>query len=111
VYSWGMDVQGRRSPTTSSGKPRPLGTGIYLDAGSKNFYVHDNLVQDVLWNGVDTTNINVIENNTLMDVQHQSINFVPPADQVGKDWSAGVVAHNQVANPVPLYVYLGQPSA
>jgi len=34
-------------------------------------------------------NINVIENNTLMDVQHQSINFVPPADQVGKDWSAG----------------------
>jgi len=26
--------------------------------------VHDNLVQDVVWNGVDTTNINVIENNT-----------------------------------------------
>ena len=110
VYSWGMDVQGAEvAYNILRGNHARWGTGIYLDAGSKNFYVHDNLVQDVVWNGVDTTNINVIENNTLMDVQHQSINFVPPADQVGKDWSAGVVAHNQVANPVPLYVYLGQP--
>jgi len=54
VYSWGMDVQGRRSPTTSSGKPRPLGNRDLPGCRSKNFYVHDNLVQDVVWNGVDT---------------------------------------------------------
>jgi uncharacterized protein (TIGR03437 family) len=110
VDSWGTDGQGAEvAYNIFRGNHARWGAGIYLDAGSKNFYVHDNLVQDVLWNGMNVTDINVIENNTFIDAQHQSINFVPPVDQVGADWSAGVVAHNQLANPVPLFVYLGQP--
>lgn len=85
------------------------GAAIYLDAGSANFRLHDNLAQGIAWNGVNMTSTNDIENNTFVDVGHQGINFVPGADVVGADWSAGRVLHNQSGEPFPLAVALSQP--
>ena len=86
------------------------GAAIYLDAGSHDFYLHDNLVQHILWSGANITGINRIENNTFLDVQHQGINFVPGVNVVGADWSAGTAEHNQLGEPFPIQVALVQPT-
>jgi hypothetical protein len=87
------------------------GAAIYLDAGSHDFYLHDNLAQQILWSGTNITGINTIENNTFLDVQHQGINFVPGATVVGADWSAGIAEHNQLGEPFPMEVALVQPTS
>ena len=87
------------------------GAAIYLDAGSHDFYLHDNLAQQILWSGANITGTNTIENNTFLDVQHQGINFVPGATAVGADWSAGIAAHNQLGEPFPIEVALAQPTS
>jgi len=87
------------------------GAAIYLDAGSHNFYLHDNLAQQILWSGANITSTDTIENNTFLDVQHQGINFVPGANVIGADWSAGIAAHNQVGEPFPIEVGLAQPTS
>jgi hypothetical protein len=87
------------------------GAAIYLDAGSHNFYLHDNLAQQILWSGANITSTDTIENNTFLDVQHQGINFVPGANVIGADWSAGIAAHNQVGEPFPIEVALAQPTS
>jgi hypothetical protein len=87
------------------------GAAIYLDAGSHDFYLHDNLAQQILWSGTNITGINTIENNTFLDVQHQGINFVPGANVIGADWSAGIAKHNQLGEPFPMEVALVQPTS
>ena len=87
------------------------GAAIYLDAGSHDFYLHDNLAQQILWSGANITSTDTIENNTFLDVQHQGINFVPGANVIGADWSAGIAEHNQVGEPFPIEVALSQPAS
>jgi hypothetical protein len=87
------------------------GAAIYLDAGSHDFYLHDNLAQQILWSGTNITGINTIENNTFLDVQHQGFNFVPGANVIGADWSAGIAKHNQLGEPFPIEVALVQPTS
>ncbi len=110
IGSWNADGQGtevaynviRRNHTR-------WGAAIYLDAGSKNFYLHDNLAEAMAWSGANITGVNTIENNTFLDVGHQGIAFNPGADAIGADWSAGRVAHNRLGEPFPLSVVLNQP--
>jgi len=110
INAWSMDGQGTEvAYNLIQGNHARWGAGIYLDAGSPNFYLHDNVIQDVLWSGMNITAVTKIENNTMLDAQHQSINFVPPANAIGADWSAGIVAHNQVVDPFPVDVMLAQP--
>ena len=107
--SWSLDGQGTEvAYNILRGNHSRWGAGIYLDAGSPNFYLHDNLIQDVLWGGMNITAVTRIENNTMLEAQHHSINFVPPQDA---DWSAGIVAHNQIREGFPISVSLGQNAA
>jgi len=110
IHAWGMNGQGTEvAYNIADGNPSRWGAAIYLDADSPNFYLHDNLAKNILWNGVNVTAPIDIENNTFLDVQHQGINFVPGSTEVGEDWSAGQALHNQVGEPFPLSVALSQP--
>jgi len=112
INTWNMDGQGTEiAYNLLQGNQSRWGAGIYLDAGSPNFNIHDNVVQNVLWNGMNITATDAIQNNTLLEQQHQGVNFAPPANAVGADWSAGVVAHNQILEAFPLDVQLGQPQS
>ncbi len=112
VDAWSMDGQGteiaynifRRNHTR-------WGAAIYLDAGSLNFRLHDNLAEGIAWNGVNITDVNDVENNTFVDVGHQGINYAPGTTAVGADWSAGRALHNQLGEPFPLSVMLSQPTS
>lgn len=109
VGAWFTDGQGTEvAYNILRGNHSRWGAGIYLDAGSPNFYLHDNLIENVLWGAMNITVVTRIENNTMLDAQHQSINFVPPQDAIGADWSAGIVAHNQVLEAFPISVGLAQ---
>jgi hypothetical protein len=112
INAWDMDGQGTEvAYNLLQGNQTRWGAGIYLDAGSPNFYLHDNLIQNVLWNGMNITDVAKIENNTVLDAQHTSINFVPPASAIGADWSAGIVAHNQLFEAFAIDVSLAQPTS
>jgi hypothetical protein len=110
IGSWSMDGQGTEIAYNVLRRNHSRwGAGIYLDAGSRNFYLHDNVAEAMAWNGTNITGVNIIENNTFVDVGHQPIAFIPPANAVGADWSAGRAAHNEVGEPFPLSVVLNQP--
>jgi len=110
VYTWSMDGQGTEIAYNAFiNNHARWGAAIYLDAGSQNFRLHDNLAEGVAWNGVNITGVNDIENNTFVDVGHQGINYSPGATAVGADWSAGKALHNQLGEPFPLSVQLAQP--
>jgi hypothetical protein len=112
LNSWGLDGQGTEiAYNILQGNQARWGAAIYLDAGCHNFYLHDNLAQQILWSGTNITGVNSIENNTFFDVQHQGINFVPGATAIGADWSAGIAAHNQLGEPFPIEVALVQPTS
>ena len=107
---WQMDGKGAEvAYNILRGNNVRWGAAIYLDAGSPNFYLHDNLAEGILWSGANITATDTIENNTFADVQHQAINFVPPSNAIGADWSAGRAAHNVTGQPFPLTVTLYQP--
>jgi uncharacterized protein (TIGR03437 family) len=107
---WQMDGKGAEvAYNVLRGNKVRWGAAIYLDAGSPNFYLHDNLAEGILWSGANITATDTIENNTFADVQHQAINFVPPSNAIGADWSAGRAAHNVTGQPFPLTVTLYQP--
>jgi hypothetical protein len=109
VGVWMTDGQGTEvAYNILRGNHTRWGAGIYLDAGSPNFYLHDNLIQNVRWGSMNITAVTRIENNTMLDAQHQSIVFVPPQNAIGADWSAGIVAHNQIVEAFPLSVALAQ---
>jgi hypothetical protein len=110
VGAWSMDGQGTEiAENVIRGNKARWGAGIYLDAGSRNFDLHDNLIEHMLWGGMNITGINLIDNNTMLDFRHQGIAFVPPAGSEHNDWSTGRVAHNQIAEAFPLFVQLSQP--
>jgi hypothetical protein len=110
VYTWSMDGQGTEiAYNVFIGNHARWGSAIYLDAGSQNFRLHDNLAEAIAWNGVNITGVNDIENNTFVDIGHQGISYVPGAAAVGADWSAGKALHNQLGEPFPLFVGLAQP--
>lgn len=110
VDTWNMDGQGTEIAYNVFRRNHARwGAAIYLDAGSKNFRLHDNFAQAIAWNGTNITDVNDIENNTFVDIGHQGINFNPGADVVGADWSAGKALHNQLGEPFPLFVQLAQP--
>jgi Right handed beta helix region len=112
LNAWSVDDQGTEiAYNILKDNQVRWGAAIYLDAGSHNFYLHDNLAQQILWSGANITGINTIENNTFLDVQHQGINFVPGANVIGADWSAGIAAHNQLGEPFPIEVALVQPTS
>src|SRR5271157_2578657 len=112
LNAWSSDDQGTEiAYNILQNNQARWGAAIYLDAGSHNFYLHDNLAQQILWNGANITGVNTIENNTFLDVQHQGINFAPGATAVGADWSAGIAAHNQLGEPFPIEVALVQPTS
>ena len=112
LNAWSVDDQGTEiAYNILQNNQVRWGAAIYLDAGSHDFYLHDNLVQQILWSGANITGINTIENNTFLDVQHQGINFVPGVNVVGADWSAGIAAHNQLGEPFPIEVSLVQPTS
>jgi hypothetical protein len=112
VNAWSPDDQGTEiAYNILQNNQVRWGAAIYLDAGSHNFYLHDNLAQQILWSGANITSTDTIENNTFLDVQHQGINFVPGANVIGADWSAGIAAHNQVGEPFPIEVGLAQPTS
>jgi hypothetical protein len=112
LNSWNLDGQGTEiAYNILQGNQSRWGAAIYLDAGCHNFYLHDNLAQQILWNGTNITGTDTIENNTFLDVQHQGINFVPGATAVGADWSAGIAEHNQLGEPFPIEVALVQPTS
>ena len=110
VDAWSMDGQGTEiAYNVLIGNHARWGGAIYLDAGSQNFRLHDNVAQAIAWNGVNITAVNDIENNTFLGVGHQGISYVPGATAVGADWSAGKALHNQLGEPFPLLVQLAQP--
>ena len=112
LNSWSLDGQGTEiAYNILRDNQARWGAAIYLDAGCHNFNLHDNLAQQILWNGTNITGVNTIENNTFLDVQHAGINFVPGATAVGADWSAGIAAHNQLGEPFPIQVALVQPTS
>ncbi len=112
LNAWSVDDQGTEiAYNILQNNQVRWGAAIYLDAGSHDFYLHDNLAQQILWSGANITGINTIENNTFLDVQHQGINFVPGVNVVGADWSAGIAAHNQLGEPFPIEVSLVQPTS
>ena len=110
VNAWNMDGQGTEiAYNVLIHNHTRWGASIYLDAGSKNFFLHDNLAQGIAWGGANITGINDVENNTFADVGHQGISFVPPSNAIGADWSAGRMLHNQLGEPFPFSVALSQP--
>ena len=110
LNSWSRDGKGTEIAYNILRRNRARwGAAIYLDAGSRNFNLHDNLAESILWSGANITGVNTIANNTFVDVQHVGINYVPGSDAVGADWSAGVAAHNRLGEPFPLSVNLYQP--
>ena len=110
VNAWNMDGQGAEiAYNILSGNHSRWGASIYLDLGSRNFFLHDNLAQRIAWGGANITGINDVENNTFADVGHQGIACVPDAN--GADWSAGRILHNQLGEPFPLSVALNQPAS
>ncbi len=112
LNSWGVDGKGTEiAYNILQGNQARWGAAIYLDAGCHNFYLHDNLAQQILWSGTNITDVNTIENNTFLDVQHQGINFVPGATEIGADWSAGIAEHNLLGEPYPIEVALVQPAS
>jgi len=112
LNAWSVDGQGTEiAHNILRGNQARWGAAIYLDAGSQGFNLHDNLAQQILWNGTNISNVNTIENNTFLDVQHQAINFGPGATVVGADWSAGIAEHNQFGEPFPIEVALVQPTS
>lgn len=112
LNAWSADDQGTEiAYNILQNNQARWGAAIYLDAGSHDFYLHDNLAQQILWSGTNITGVNTIENNTFLDVQHQGINFAPGATAVGADWSAGIAEHNQVGEPFPIEVALVQPTS
>jgi hypothetical protein len=112
LNAWSVDDQGTEiAYNILQNNQVRWGAAIYLDAGSHDFYLHDNLAQQILWSGTNITGINTIENNTFLDVQHQGINFVPGANVIGADWSAGIAEHNQLGEPFPIEVALVQPTS
>jgi uncharacterized protein (TIGR03437 family) len=112
LNSWSRDGKGTEVAYNILRRDRARwGAAIYLDAGSRNFNLHDNLAESILWSGANITGVNTIANNTFVDVQHVGINYVPGSDAVGADWSAGVAAHNRVGEPFPLSVNLYQPAS
>ena len=111
VNAWSMDGQGTEiAYNILIHNHTRWGASIYLDAGSRNFFLHDNLAQGIAWGGANITGINDVENNTFADVGHQGISFVPPSNAIGADWSAGRILHNQLGEPFPLAVMLNQPT-
>ena len=110
IASWQMDGAGAEvAGNVLRGNKARWGAAIYLDYGSHGFNMHDNLIEHILWGGLNITGINTIENNTVRDFQHQGIAFVPLPGHEGDDWSAGRVAHNQITEAFPLFVQLSQP--
>ena len=110
--SWRMDGQGTEIAYNILRRNHSRwGAAIYLDGGSKNFRLHDNVAEGIAWNGVNVTNVDDIENNTFVDVGHQGISYVPGATAVGADWSAGKSLHNRLGEPFPLSVMLAQPTS
>jgi hypothetical protein len=112
LNAWSPDDQGTEiAYNILQNNQARWGAAIYLDAGSHDFYLHDNLSQQILWSGANITGVNTIENNTFLDVQHQGINFAPGATAVGANWSAGIAEHNQLGEPFPIEVALVQPTS
>ncbi len=112
VGAWSMDGQGSEVAYNEIfGNHSRWGAGIYLDAGTKNFYVHDNYVHDVVWNGINITGPLRVEHNSFVRVQHQGLGLIPQSSTDGVDMSAGIVAHNLAAEPFPIDVSLGQPES
>jgi hypothetical protein len=112
LNSWSVDGLGTEiAYNILQGNQARWGAAIYLDAGCHNFNLHDNLAQQILWNGTNITGTNTIKNNTFLDVQHQGISFVPGATAVGADWSAGIAEHNLLGEPFPIEVALVQPTS
>ncbi len=110
IRAWSMDGQGSEvACNVIHGNNSRWGAGIYLDAGTKNFYVHDNYVYDILWNGINITGPLQVEHNTFVGMQHQGLALVPQSSTDGVDMSAGLLAHNLAAEPFPIDVSLGQP--
>jgi len=111
LNSWGLDGLGTEiAYNILQNNQARWGAAIYLDADCHNFILHDNLAKQILWNGTNITATDTIENNTFLDIQHQAISFAPGATAVGKDWSAGIAAHNQLGEPFPIEVALVQPT-
>jgi hypothetical protein len=112
LNAWSVDDQGTEiAYNILQDNQVRWGAAIYLDAGSHDFYLHDNLAQQILWSGANITAVDRIENNTFLDVQHQGINFVPGWNVIGADWSAGIAEHNQLGEPFPIEVALVQPTS
>jgi sugar lactone lactonase YvrE len=110
VGAWSMDGQGSEVAYNEIlGNHSRWGAGIYLDAGTKNFYVHDNYVHDVQWNGINITGPLRVEHNTFVAVQHQGLGVIPQSSTDGVDMSSGILAHNLAAEPFPIDVAIGQP--
>ena len=110
IGAWSMDGQGSEIAYNEiHGNHSRWGAGIYLDAGSKNFYVHDNYVHDVQWNGINITGPLRVEHNTFVAVQHQGLGVIPQSSTDGVDMSSGILAHNLAAEPFPIDVSLNQP--
>jgi hypothetical protein len=110
VDAWSMDGQGTEiAYNVFINNHARWGGAIYLDAGSLNFRLHDNVAEGIAWNGVNITGVNDIENNTFVGIGHQGISYVPGATAMGADWSAGKALHNQLGEPFPLFVELVQP--
>jgi len=84
VGAWSMDGQGSEVAYNEIlGNHSRWGAGIYLDAGTKNFYVHDNYVHDVQWNGINITGPLRVEHNTFVAVQHQGLGVIPQSSTDG----------------------------
>ena len=108
VNAWSVDGQGTEIAYNDlTGNDVRWGAAVYLDAGSHDFYVHDNLIHGILWNGMNITGATRVENNTILDIQHAGINYVPGAGVTSL--AGGNTAHNRIEEHFPLDVAFIQP--
>jgi hypothetical protein len=99
IYAWGTDGQGTEiAYNLVEGNRTVLGSGIYLDDGSKNHLVHHNLIQDVAADGLVIKEVNEVFNNTVVDAEGAMLGVMaPPAwheDQTPVDLTEARVFNN-----------------
>jgi|GEM_PF-3532897 len=106
--SWGTDGQNTEIAYNLFENNHTIwGAGLYLDDNAKNFYCHDNVIQNMDWFGIITKQVNTIVNNTVLNVGHNAIYVDSP---VTTNLAGATVANNLVTETFPVQATVNQAS-